>query len=362
MSLGRLRATSRCLREVFGAPGTAASLWLAYPVYRAWLGAGNVVDALFWRQHPPEPGARTILIAGPPRSGTTFLHRLLAEQTRARPTPLWESFVPSLAWQKMLRPLVARMAERGRARIDLGEAHAAGLLLPETDDFAIFARHIDSFFFFVYVLSFLEEDASAFVEPSGRPAEVVGRDLACLAAAAFRNRVNGRTPVALLKSFSAGYALDAALRELPDARIVYVSRAPHETLPSSLSMVRAVLGLNGLYARLDEPARRRHVARIVQASSALQHAAVDGLRRLPDGRVLVVRHEDLRERFAQTMERIFEHVGERPEDAALGALRSRDVEQRRRVSPHRYTLAEFGLDEADIRSRFSAVYDHFGHA
>ncbi len=362
MSLGRLRTTSRCLRDVFRAPGTAALMWLAYPAYWAWVSAGKATDALFWRQHPPEPGARTILVAGPPRSGTTFLHRLLAEQTRARPTPLWESFVPSLAWQKMLRPLVTRMATTGRPRLDLGDAHAAGLLLPETDDFSIFARHIDSFFFFVYVLSFLEDDASAFIDPTGNPAEIAGRDVACLAAAAWRNRVNGRTPVALIKSFSAGYALDVAHRELPDARIVYVSRAPHETLPSSLSMVRAVLGLSGFYDRLDAAARRRHVERIVQASRVLQYAAVEGLRQLPDGQILVVRHEDLRGRFAETMERILDHIGERADTAALAALRARDGAQRSRVSPHRYTLEEFGLDEAEIRGQFATVYDYFGHA
>ena len=362
MSLRRLGVLSHQLWRVFGARGAAAVLLLAYPPYWLWVTAGQALDRALLSRHAPANDARTIIVTGPPRSGTTFLHRFLAEHTAARPTQLWEALVPAVVWQRPLRPLIRRLARQNRPRIDLGRAHSAGLELPETDDLVVFARHLDSFFYFVYCLSFRQADSPEYLDPAGLPATIATRDLATLAAAARRNRVNGRTSAALLKAFSAGYALDRVLAELPDARVVYVSRAPHETLPSSLSMVRSVLGLRGLYAGCDDAARARHVARVVDASLALQRAAIDGLRGPAGQRVLVVRHEDLIDRFAETMERLLAHVGEQVDDGLRALLLERDAAQRRHASGHDYSLAEFGLSEADVRERFRDVYAYFGHA
>jgi len=360
--IGRLWVVSRTLWRAFRARGVAVLLLVTYPVYWLWVSLGQAIDYLVVAGARAAESPRTIVIAGPPRSGTTFLHRFLAEHGIGRPTELWEAVVPAVSWQTLLRPLVSRLARRGWPAFDLGQAHTAGLRLPETDDLVVFSRHLDSFFYFVYALSFGPLDRPEYLDAARRPAELAPRDLACLAAAARRNRINGDTPVALLKSFSAAYALDETLARLPGARIVYVSRAPHDTLPSALSMVRAVLGLRGLYARCDAAARQRHVDRIVRASLAMQRAAIDALRRLPGDQVLVVRHEDLVTRFTATMHRILDFVGEPPDPGLQEAVLRQDRLQRRRASAHRYTLEEFGLDERRVRELFSEVYDFFGHA
>jgi len=360
--IGRLWVLSQTLWRAFRARGRAMLLLVVYPVYWAWISLGQGLDRLLFTGPRGIDAPKTIVIAGPPRSGTTFLHRFLAEHGAGRPTELWEALVPAVTWQRLLRPAVSRLARRGWPALDLGPAHEAGLRLPETDDLVVFSRHLDSFFYFVYALSFGPVERPEYLDPALRPAEIAPRDMACLAAAARRNRINGGTPVALLKSFAAGYALDEVRGRLPGARIVYVSRAPHETLPSSLSMVRSVLGVRGLYERCDAVSRQRHVARILRASLAMQQAAVASLRRLPGDEVLIVRHEDLVTQFAATMHRILAFVGE-PADARWHEVVVRqDRHQRRRRSAHRYSLEEFGLDERRVRDLFREVYEFFGHA
>ncbi len=357
--IARIASISGVLWSVFRAPGLAVLLWLVFPVYWLLVSLGLIIDRVFFRRGPA--AASTIVIAGPPRSGTTFLHRFLDDHSAARATRLWETLVPALCWQKLLRRGVQWAAGRGWPGVNLAPAHVTGVELAETDDLQIFARYADSFFYYVYVLSFRERDGPEYLNAALRPARIAARDVGWLRRAARRNRVNGQTNSALLKSFSAGFALAETHAGLDEPRIVYVSRAPHETLPSSLSMVQRVLGLRGLYARTDEAARRRHVERLLQASLALQQAAIAGIRRLPDDAVLIVRYEELLDDFAATMERILAFTG-LPRDARLTeeiALRSK--KQRDYASAHKYHLEDFGLTERRIREEFRDVYAFFGH-
>jgi hypothetical protein len=213
----------------------------------------------------------------------------------------------------------------------------------------------------VYCLSWHREEFPEYIDASLRPAEVASRDLRTLQRAASRNRANGVSQQALLKSFSVGFALGVARAELSQPRLIYLSRAPHEALPSSLSMVRSVLRRAGLYSRTNESARRRHADRLVRAALALQRAAIADLQRMPENAVLVIRYEDLVDDFATTMHRIMRFI-DAPVDGDLAtAFSATAMMQRRRRSGHEYSLAEFGLKEAAVREQFAEVYAYFGH-
>jgi hypothetical protein len=343
---------------VFRAPGLAVTLLLVYPLYWLWISLGLLLDRAFFRK---APNGETIVIAGPPRSGSTFLQRYLAENTSAQPTLLWEAFIPSLCWQRMLRPAIRRARRRDLARIDLGAAHITGLEFAETDDLQVFARHLDSFFYYVYCLSWHNEEFPEYINAGMRPAEVASRDLRWLRRAARRNRINGPSRQALLKSFSVGFALGAAQAELSQPRLIYLSRAPHEALPSSLSMARNVLQRAGLYSRTSDLDRRRHADRLIRASLALQRAAIADLRRMPEETVLVVRYEDLVGDFATTMRRVLRFTGAQFGGNLAIALNAKSEQQRNRLSAHVYSLADFGLNEESVREQFAEIYDYFGH-
>lgn len=358
--LPRLWLLCGIIRREFNAPLLGGMMLVLYPLYWSWISLGLLLDRALYRRRDDD--AETLLIAGPPRSGTTFLHRYLAENSGGAASPLWESLVPSLCWQRLLRPLVQRAVARGRPKLSLGAAHTARLDLPETDDLSVFARYLDSFFFYVYALSWHRDEFPAYTDPTGRPAVIAPRDLRWLNRAAERNRRRDGVPLALLKSFSAGFALPAVLEQVTGSKVIYVSRAAHETLPSSLSMVRAVLEVRGLYGRTEEASRQRHVERVVRASLAMQLAAIADLQALPADDVLLVRYEDLTGNFAATIERIFHFAGIAINDRLRDSITQRAAAQKSRRSEHRYSLEEFGLSETHIRRQFADVYAFFGHA
>ena len=358
--LGRLWVVSRVLRTAFRAPALSLIVPAFYLPYWCLLRLGIGLDCLLSR--PRGSGSKqTLLLAGAPRSGTTLLHRSLDSVGIGRATQAWEALLPSAVLQRLFGPVIRRCARSLSLAVDLSGAHQARWDLPEADDLGAFSQHLDSFFFYVYCLSWDSADHSGYLDAQARPRALVAREIASLKRAAQRNRISGSTSIALLKSFSAGFTLARASQALEGSRVVYLSRAPHETLPSSLSMVRSMLSRAGLYSRLGEAERVRHVDRIVDASLALQLAAIDSLQSLPAERLLIVRYEDLTRNLDTTLRRVANFVGLPTTQALEDRIRCHVAAERGYRSSHRYSLADFGLSEPQIRERFGVVYEYFNH-
>jgi Sulfotransferase family len=85
-----------------------------------------------WTRHPEvldESIERPIFIVGLPRSGTTFLQQLLAQNPAMRVTPFWEELNPLPDHDPAIRPPDdAPLIERGRRNIEGLQQHAPGLL------------------------------------------------------------------------------------------------------------------------------------------------------------------------------------------------------------------------------------------
>lgn len=85
-----------------------------------------------WQRHPEildEQIERPIFIVGLPRSGTTFLHQLLAQDERMRITPFWEELSPLPDHDPAIRPPEDEpLIERARRNIDGLREYAPGLL------------------------------------------------------------------------------------------------------------------------------------------------------------------------------------------------------------------------------------------
>lgn len=85
-----------------------------------------------WQRQPEilqEEIEAPIFIVGLPRSGTTFLHQLLAQDDRMRVTPFWEELSPLPDHDPAIRPPDdAVLIERARRNIEGLREHAPGLL------------------------------------------------------------------------------------------------------------------------------------------------------------------------------------------------------------------------------------------
>lgn len=323
----------------------------AFATARGVVRAAQAVDDALGVDEALPPLDRPILIAGNPRTGSTFLHRTLHGLGLGVGRELWEHLVGATSLQRAIGPLLPSLGALNPGRFHDPAAHEIALDAVETDDAALLFGELDGMFLFGFFLAWAEADPSAF-DPRLR--DTSARDHAAWARRWRRSlaRRPDATPRALAKSFSASASLPALFRSFPDARVIWLARDPADAIPSALSLITGVLHRRFGYAHLPEALRHAHARRVADALLLLltrfEEDRVAG--HFPADQVLIVPYDDLVAHFDVAMARILAHTGLHASPAAQDAIADLAVQQRARQSGHRYNAASFGLDPEALRA------------
>src|ERR1700730_14289043 len=111
------------------------------------------LDHVFYPRHRKPSTHRPIFIIGNPRSGTTFLHRLLLGAGGMAAFELWEMLFPAITPRKLLGGIVPRLDKLSPARYHPSDVHDTSLRGIETDDVSWFFRTMDRPFAWAYFLA-----------------------------------------------------------------------------------------------------------------------------------------------------------------------------------------------------------------
>ncbi|MFO7562531.1 MAG: sulfotransferase [Enhygromyxa sp.] len=358
---GRLWHVTTIQRRVFGQRLRPFLLLGALASLRAFVGLTWRLDSLLFRGFKREVIDRPIFIIGNPRSGTTFLHRFLAEQGDVVGFRLYEMLVPSLTGRALLRPLMPLLGALNPGKHHAAAAHETSLDALETDDAAIFLRFFDGVFLYAYFLCWDDPDPTAMFEQLDPGSPQTERDLDFYEQCLRRNLHRSGKSRVLGKLFTFPPRIDDVLRRFPDAKLIYMVRDPAQTLPSGLSLVTGVQEQAFKISRLPEPTRARFVARLCEGLSLLLTRFAERYRsgEIPPENLMIVRYPDLMADFEGTIERVLEFA----ELEASPEFRARIAEvarrQRSRTSKHEYSLAQYGLDAQQIVDELAEVYRTF---
>lgn len=337
----------------------AVLTWLGF--LRGFVAVTWRLDRVFDRGFERQVIDRPIFIIGNPRSGTTFLHRFLAEQGDVVGFRAYEMLVPSLTGRRLIEPLLPLLGALNPGKHHGAAAHETSFDALETDDAAMFLRFIDGVFLYGYFLCWDDPDPShlfAQLEP-GSPE--TARDLHFYAACLRRNLHRSGKPRVLGKLFTFPPRIDDVLREFPDAKLIYMIRDPTETLPSGLSLLTGVQEQHFHISALPEATRARFVARLVTGLSLLlkRFAASYAAGEIPPDNLLIVRYQDLMGDFEGTMARILAFAELDASASFQARIREIADRQRGRVSKHAYSLEQYGLDAQQIVDDLAEVYRTF---
>ena len=325
------------------------------------------LDHVFYPSHRKQPIDRPIFIIGNPRSGTTFLHRLLLGAGDMAALELWEMLFPAITARKLLGGIVPRLDKLSPARYHPSDVHDTSLRGIETDDVAWFFRTMDGPFAWAYFLAWQDTWGSGL---SRREFAIDGvtpreedrffkyyescwrRNLTLKGA----NRVLAKTSMLTMR-------LDAVLRRYPDCKLVYVVRDPVEVIPSGMSLLASVLE-NGydVWNRTKEEDQRRWLENLYQASCDMlryfYEAQSSG--KIPERNLCVVRYEDLINDLEPTMQRVLDFIEIKPTEAFVEEVREQAARQRNYTSRHEHSPQQFGIAPERIRQDLGFVYDAFG--
>jgi hypothetical protein len=325
------------------------------------------LDYVFYPSHRKQAIDRPIFIIGNPRSGTTFLHRLLVGAGDMAALELWEMMFPAITARKLLGGIVPRLDKLSPARYHPSDVHDTSLRGIETDDVAWFFRTMSGPFAWAYFLAWQDTWGSGLSRREFAIDGVTPREEerffdyydACWR----RNLTLKRANRVLAKTSMLTMRLEAVLRRYPDCKLVYVIRDPVEVIPSGMSLLASVLE-NGydVWNRTKEVDQRRWLENLYLASCDMlryfHDAHTSG--KIPERNLCIVRYEDLINDLEPTMERILDFVEIKPTEAFVDEVREQAARQRSYTSGHGHSPSQFGLTPERIRADLGFVYDAFG--
>jgi len=308
-----------------------------------------------------------VFVIGHARSGTTLLHRLMSrDEGRFCSFRLYELYFPSLLQKKLIR-LGAALDRRWlggllEARVRAWEerrygamrkVHAMGLTQPEEDDLVFYYSCASGFW--ITRMPYMGDLDFYYVDrwPERRRRRLLRFYRDCIRRQLY---LDGEDKIYLSKSPVFAGRVAALIDQFPDARVVVPLRNPFETVPSLLKLMR----LSWRRLDWDEQRQRRCLAVLAAQSFDSYRHPLEVLERNPQVPRAIVDYRDAVADPAATIEAIYRELGIPITPGYRERLLTEGKRARAHVSEHDYSLAEFGLEADEIRSRLGDLFERFG--
>jgi hypothetical protein len=295
-----------------------------------------------------EPTRRPIFICSAPRTGTTLLHKLLAQDPHARPLLAWEALLPArwpadidktpdprIARIRRLAKVVAILAPRVRAIHDFDPEGPEECLMLLQNTFVLPLVGLPS-----YRDWYLRQPA-AVIEAAYRE---------------YRQQIQllqWQRPRAghwVLKSPFHLYGIDAILSAFPDAAIVLIHRDPGQVIASTCSL----MGFANDVLAEDQTHRDALPSRVTSwVSEGLRRAEAARERAAP-GRIYDIQYAEMVADPLGAVRRLYDHFGYEYTPAfEAGAADWLARHPQHKHGRHSYSGAQFGLERRALDADFS---------
>lgn len=317
--------------------------------------------ALIERMHAAVPAmaavpvARPVFILGLPRSGTTFLHGLLARDPEVMVPRVWQTISPAPR-PRDFDPARSEVVRRTGRQLDTFAGLAPGFrdVHPIGPDSPQECSEITA-----QVFQSLRFDTTFRIPSYLAWLDDHGHDEAFAFHARFLQAMQHGVGARFwaLKCPDHTFSLDAILRTYPDARFVIVHRDPVHVFASVAHLTEV---LRRPFLRGIDPAEigRQVTERWIEGADRL--VAFDRRDGLPESRKIHVHYRQLTEDPLATVAAIYGHFGETLSEPAAAAMQAQlAAKPRGGYGRNRYRLADFGINPERLRPRFAGYCEYF---
>lgn len=366
-------------KSLFNSRGTNYRLtsrriaWLAlfyavFPVVELVTWIGLLLDELLFPGYRQQGIRQPVFIVGNPRSGTTFLQRLLArDEKNFNSMRTWEMLLaPSITMRKVISGLSAldrRLGSPLHRCLGLLEetwqeentVHRIAVRAPEEDEYLL--THIwSNLKIWLYAAMLDEAERYTHFDAKMPPTEkerIMTFYTRCVQRHLYAH--GGSDVHYLAKNPHFTPMIDALYDCFPDVRIIYLARSPLDMIPSYISLKEREWRILG--DPVDEVGSRDYILDMAEhwysyPLERLEHAAQDSY--------IVVNFNDLVNQAGQTVAEIYERFGLEIGPAFAEVLRKAAERARHHQSEHKYSLEAVGLSREQIVDRYEDVFDRFG--
>jgi hypothetical protein len=324
---------------------------------------GFLFDDILYRGYRRVVIREPLFVLGVPRSGTTYLHRLIAHDSALTTFSTWEClFAPSVTQRRFWLGLGRIDARIGRplGRIldwierhafkGLDAVHAMRLSDPEEDYFAL----MPVLACFILIIPFPHSDLLWCMGlfdrdmPEARRARLMDFYHRCLQRHLY---VHGTEKRLLSKNAAFAPLAGSLAARFPDARFIVCLREPHATLPSQLSSLAAGIKLFDILSAAPD-FRERLTDQLGFYYKNLERA----LGERTEERCAWVTMRALQSDPARLMRVIYAQLGLSASEQFRDAIARHASESGTYRSTHAYRLEQFGLSRGDIDRDLGPVF------
>lgn len=345
-----------------------AILYLGYPLLELTTWTGFLLDEILHPDYRREEITEPVFIVGTPRSGTTFLQRLLTKDAaNFSSMKTWEIlFAPSITARRIVRaltrldkllgsPLGSALASLERRWQKQNVMHKVALRASEEDDYLLI--HIWSSLKIWLFAGMLDEAMPYAYFDSAVPDKEKSRILSFYKSCVQRHLyLDGCAHnVYLSKNPHFTPMIDTLLTHFPDARFIYLARNPLDMIPSLISLKAYEWSLFG--DPLEEYACRDYVLNV---ASHWYTYPLERLKHACQGQHIVIDFDSLVSNPEQAVRTIYTHFGLDVTAEFADVLERETEEARNYESQHEYSLEDMGLTREQIVSQYAAVFAEFG--
>lgn len=340
------------------------ALWPAYTLI-TWLFL--LLDDLLFPAYKRQPVEKPLFIIGNFRSGSTFLHRLLARDggvfTSLRVADIF--FAPSVTQKKLLglaarldallgHPLKKLLTSVDRRSLGQVRIHRISLFKPEEDENLLL--HAWSTFFIVFLFPFLDELPPYHFFDDAIPEDERQRIMAFYKSCIQRHLYatgGKRHFVAKNPLFSA--KIQSLAETFPEARLVYLVRNPLDMLPSTLSWFSYCWNI---FTTPQE--RYPYRDQILAMTQYWYRHPLDYLDAHPAPERLILSYDDLIHDPERVIRGLYRQFGY-PARKGLEKIVAEAVEDARaHKSDHIYSYEEMGFTRQKILDAYADIFERFG--
>jgi len=327
---------------------------------------GRALDHILYPEFRRQKIRQPVFIIAPPRSGTTFLQKLLAKNRGTfAPVLMYQTIFPSITIQKIIQSVALASRQKGGLLFDISswiERHCFGgwdgmhkmrFAEPEEDDgYFVYTFVTEAIYLLFPFVRALWGAGFADDLPPRQRRRLMRYYRSCLQRHLY---LNGPEKILLSKATQLSGSIECLKAEFPDARIVNILRNPVESIPSHISVFYTVW--NWVDPSIGKKSRES-LEYAELAAAWFLHLEKNDITSRPENYLRIfytnlVRHPD---RAARS---IYRHFGIPLTPSAERTIQKeakRDLEYK---SSHQYTLEEYGLSPTWIKKEIGGIMKRY---
>lgn len=334
------------------------------PIFLAFTHFTLFLDRIFFPQYRQVKVKKPIFIIGHPRSGNTFLHKLLTQTDEFVAFQTWQIFFPSLTARVLVKPFINYLIEKNKSSLVPDRVgHGVALDKTEEEELLFFHKLDTQFVWARSPLGFDDQENPEFrfhdLQPLSRRRSSIDFFKGCLQRQIY---YTGKEQV-VLQTLQSVHRIKTILEAFPDAKFIYLVRSPQETIPSHLSVLWFLLDLQLGVKNIPPDKLQRYVDRRYRYNIDLYRYFYDLQKNgeIPEDKVMTVRYDELRSDLEKTFTDIVNFTEIKPSEALKQAVKEKARTQKDYQRKHQFiALEDLSLSQEQITKDFSFVFEEYG--